>query len=87
MIEYTVKVNADGKKLWYLNGKCHRTDGPAVERADGTKYWYLNNKLHRTDGPAVEYANGEKAWYLTGEEITEENYKLYMWVKTNDYAS
>jgi hypothetical protein len=37
MIEY-----ADGSKEWYLNGKCHREDGPAVEYADGTKFWYLN---------------------------------------------
>ena len=27
---------------WYLNGKCHRIDGPAVEFADGSKYWFLN---------------------------------------------
>ena len=46
MIEYTVKVYADGSKFWYLNGKHHREDGPAVEYADGTKYWYLNDKLH-----------------------------------------
>ena len=44
MIEYTVKVDADGTKLWFLNGKRHREDGPAVEDADGTKSWYLNGK-------------------------------------------
>ena len=31
MIEYTVKVWANGDKVWYLNGKRHREDGPAVE--------------------------------------------------------
>ena len=35
---------SDGAKVWYLNGKLHRTDGPAVERADGSKSWYLNGK-------------------------------------------
>ena len=34
----------DGNKRWYLNGKIHREDGPAVERADGSKFWYLNGK-------------------------------------------
>ena len=47
-------------KAWYLNGKLHREDGPAVEFADGDKFWYLNGKLHREDGPAVEYADGDK---------------------------
>ena len=44
MIEYTVRVYDDGTKYWYLNGKKHREDGPAIEWADGTKYWYLNDK-------------------------------------------
>jgi len=42
MIKYTVEVYADGDKYWYLNGKLHREDGPAVEWADGYKSWYLN---------------------------------------------
>ena len=33
MIEYTVKVWANGDKSWYLNGKLHREDGPAIEWA------------------------------------------------------
>ena len=45
MIEYTVKVYDNGDKWWYLNGKRHREDGPAIEWADGTKFWYLNDEL------------------------------------------
>jgi hypothetical protein len=30
-------------KTWWLNGKRHREDGPAIEYADGTKYWYIND--------------------------------------------
>ena len=67
MIEYTVKVRADGTKEWYLNDKLHREDGPAMEFADGSKCWYLNGKLHREDGPAIEYASGSKSWYLNGK--------------------
>ena len=44
MIEYTVKVYTNGDKFWWLNGKLHREDGPAVEYADGGKSWYLNDK-------------------------------------------
>ena len=51
-------------KHWYLNGKRHRTDGPALEYPDGEKRWFLNGKLHRTDGPAVERPDGVKHWYL-----------------------
>jgi hypothetical protein len=64
MITYTVKVDEYKNKSWYLKGKLHREDGPAVEYADGSKCWYLKGKLHREDGPAVEYANGTKYWCL-----------------------
>jgi hypothetical protein len=67
MIEYTVKVMAYGSKFWYLNGKLHREDGPAIEWASGGKRWYLNDELHREDGPAIEYASGDKLWYLNGK--------------------
>ena len=29
---------------WLVNGKLHRTEGPALEYADGSKYWYLNGE-------------------------------------------
>jgi len=58
------KTYSNGIKHWYLNGKFHREDGPAIEHADGYKAWYLNDKCHREDGPAVERANGDKLWFL-----------------------
>jgi len=73
--EYTVKVYADGDKIWYLKGKPHREDGPAKEWADGTKSWYLKGKLHREDGPAVESADGTKSWWLNDKKVTEEEHK------------
>jgi len=75
VIEYTVKFLADGSKSWWLNGKRHREDGPAVEYADGTKFWCLNGKRHREDGPAVEYAKGTKFWYLNGDLVLERQHK------------
>ena len=31
----------DGTKEWYLNGKLHREDGPAIEWRDGDKEWWI----------------------------------------------
>ena len=78
MIEYTVEVYNNGTKSWYLNGKLHREDGPAMDCCNGTKCWYLNGELHREDGPAIEYSNGYKAWYLNGEYLTEEEFNSRM---------
>ncbi len=75
MIKYEVEVNPNGTKRWYLNGKPHREDGPAVEYPTGTKKWYLNGKLHREDGPAIEYAIGDKWWYLNGKSMSEAEHK------------
>ena len=44
MKTYTVTVDNDENKEWYLNGKLHREDGPAIEGPDGYKEWYLNGK-------------------------------------------
>ena len=73
MKEYKVKVY-ENKTEWYLNGKCHREDGPAIEYANGTKAWYQNGKRHREDDPAIEYPNGGKSWYLNGKELTEQEF-------------
>jgi hypothetical protein len=62
-----MRVESDGSERWYLNGKLHREDGPAVILANGTKGWYLNGELHREDGPAIERTYGTKEWYLNGK--------------------
>jgi hypothetical protein len=36
----------NGENHWYLNGKKHREDGPAVEYPDGDKHWYIDNKQY-----------------------------------------
>ena len=61
----------NGNKFWYLNGKCHRENGPAVEQTNGTKWWYLHNKLHRIDGPAVEFASGSKEYWINGKIVSK----------------
>ncbi len=73
--KYESEIDASGDKHWYLNGKRHRTDGPAIVYADGTKHWYLNGKRHRTDGPAYVHANGAKCWWLNNREFSEAEWK------------
>lgn len=65
MIEYTVSV-FNNRTEWYLDGKRHRADGPAIEHADGSKEWYNDGLLHREGGPAVEFADGSTFWCLNG---------------------
>ena len=43
-IEYKVVVKNDGSQAWYLNGKLHREDGPAIIHANGSQFWCLNGK-------------------------------------------
>jgi hypothetical protein len=60
------EINKFGTKIWSLDGKLHRSDGPALEFEDGTKHWYKDGELHREDGPAVEHSDGSKEWYRNG---------------------
>jgi hypothetical protein len=67
MQQPTMTVDRYGNKIWRLNGKWHREDGPAYEFPNGGKVWYLHGELHREDGPAAERADGTKEWYLHGK--------------------
>lgn len=62
----------NGNKSWWLNGRYHREDGPAIIYSDGYQSWYLNGKLHREDGPAIIDVDGTPSWYVTGKRITNE---------------
>jgi len=36
-----VQEHPDGTRMWFLNGRLHRTDGPAIEWGDGTvECWF-----------------------------------------------
>lgn len=83
MLEYKVRVFSYGSE-WFLNGKKHRVDGPAIERISGFNSWWLNGKRHRTDGPAVEFPNGTKEWHLNGLRHREDGPAF---VGTNGYKA
>lgn len=44
MEKYEVRIDPNGSKYWYQEGKLHRLNGPAVEYANGDKYWYIEGK-------------------------------------------
>ena len=74
---------ASGTKEWWINGKRHRLDGPAVEYFGG-KEWWIKGKLHRKDGPTIERANGDKEYfYFVGKDTR--GYKFYCSLKNDGY--
>ena len=72
MTEYPVKTDEDGQMTWYLNGKLHREDGPAIEFASGTKEWWLNGKFIVSTGPDIEKALFTLSTYLQDQEVTKD---------------
>jgi len=74
-----------GDKEWYLDGKIHREDGPAIEKANGYKAWYLAGERHREDGPAIEFASGRKEWWLNDEKVDPETI-ADLWLAKNIYC-
>src|ERR1700691_6274019 len=76
IVEYS-----DGIIYYYLNGKKHREDGPAIICRDGTLFHYLNGKCHREDGPAFIKHDGREEWYLNSIHVTKE---VNDWIKENN---
>jgi hypothetical protein len=44
MMQPTIHIEENGTRSWFLNGKLHREDGPAIEYEFGHKVWFLNGK-------------------------------------------
>lgn len=61
------KSDVSTRFRYYVNGKIHRLDGPAIEHASGSKYWFKEDLRHRLDGPAIEDCSGYKEWYKEGK--------------------
>jgi antitoxin component YwqK of YwqJK toxin-antitoxin module len=69
---------------YYIDGKRHREDGPAIIYYYGNgnifyEAYYLNGKYHREDGPAyVSYDRNGNIWYkeywLNDKELTKEEW-------------
>lgn len=70
MSEPKLIISPNGTQEWWLNGKLHREDSPAIIYPDGTEEWRLNGKYHREDGPAFVDADGSKEWWLENKAYT-----------------
>ena len=57
-----------GMKEYFLKGKYHREDGPAIERLDGMQEWWWNGHIHRGGGlPAIIEPDGTEYWCRHGK--------------------
>jgi hypothetical protein len=64
-------------RYWFLNGKRHREDGPAVIRGYGAaKEWWLNGLLHRIDGPAIERPERTSEWWWNGKHFLVDSQEI-----------
>ena len=73
MKEYVVKVDETGTREWYVNGKFHREDGPAIEYSNGTREWYVNGE-HLTEQEFLARTNPACAGKIV--EIDGVKYRL-----------
>jgi hypothetical protein len=60
--EPEMHMDRHGNKMWYVNGKLHRDDAPAIEWRNGATEWYQHGKRHRIGAPAIEFTNGKEWW-------------------------
>ena len=65
-----------GGSHWYLEGKRHREDGPAIVLANGSRHWFIPGLRHREDGPAIEWVGGTGSWWLMGGEYTPKTFEV-----------
>ena len=58
-------INKKGTKVWYVNGKLHRINGPAVEHINGSESWWVYDKRYTSNKGFQLAAN------LSDEEFAE----------------
>lgn len=84
----TTEIDEDGDRWYRVNGRIHRTKGPAAEYADGSKLWYQNGMLHRLDGPAMEFSDGYREWFYLGKAApVESQAEFEQWLKDFGFNS
>ena len=75
-ITYKVRVHDDGDKYWFLNGKRHREDGPAIEYCGGTKHWWLNDVKYTEEEFNKKMAPAQEMTVLEVEEALGRKVKI-----------
>jgi hypothetical protein len=63
----TGRVLSRGTRKHYVNGKLHRSDGPALEcLRTGTKVYYEHGRTHRDGGRPAYVAKGRMEYWVNG---------------------
>ena len=58
------------QRVWLLDGRPHRTDGPAIMDVDSPfEEWYQHGVLHREDGAARVTRAGDRHFFWRGAEF------------------
>ena len=77
----TCEIDAYGNKRWYVDGKIHREDGPAIILHTGTEIWCFDGEYHRLDGPAYIWVNSTPEWWFNGYYVDD---MIKSWAEEND---
>lgn len=65
-----------GGRSWFLDGKLHRTDGPAEEYGDGVKLWLQHGRCRNIHGPAMLYSDGKVRYYINGQFMSYDTWLI-----------
>jgi hypothetical protein len=76
-------INSSGTKIWFIHGKIHREDGPALMASLG-EIWYYQGMIHRLNGPAENSREiNELCYYIYDKQYTKKHYnKIMFWINT-----
>jgi hypothetical protein len=70
-------IYSSGSKMWALNDKMHRLDGPSFT-SKSTDLWHKDGVLHREDGPAmiIKEINAQK-YFIDGKELSLNEFEIF----------
>jgi hypothetical protein len=68
-----------GCRKWYLHGKLHRINGPAIITYDGYEFWYKEGMMHRDGDMPAYIAYGDKKWYKNGKRHRDNGLPAIIW--------
>ena len=60
----------DKFEFYYVNGRYHRKDGPAVIEHGVREVWFEFGRMHSSCGPAVTWNDGRKEYWLNNVRLS-----------------
>jgi hypothetical protein len=76
-------IHSSGTKIWFIHGKIHREDGPAL-MTSRSEIWYYQGMIHRLNGPAEDSKEiNELCYYIWDKQYSKKHYnKIIFWCNT-----